>query len=59
MTFKTLLLALAMLAPCAAQAQAPATAYPAKPVRLMVGASPGGGTDIVARLLADKFAESF
>jgi tripartite-type tricarboxylate transporter receptor subunit TctC len=32
--------------------------YPAKPVRIMVGASPGGGTDIIARMLADKFAAS-
>jgi tripartite-type tricarboxylate transporter receptor subunit TctC len=40
---------------CNASAQA---AYPTKPVRLMVGASAGGGTDIVARMLADKFAES-
>ncbi|MDR6885653.1 MULTISPECIES: Bug family tripartite tricarboxylate transporter substrate binding protein [Variovorax] len=31
-------------------------AYPDKPVRIMVGASPGGGTDILARVLADKFA---
>jgi tripartite-type tricarboxylate transporter receptor subunit TctC len=30
--------------------------YPAaKPVRIMVGASAGGGTDILARMLADKF----
>ena len=30
--------------------------YPAeKPVRILVGASAGGGTDILARMLADKF----
>ncbi|SEB20314.1 tripartite tricarboxylate transporter substrate binding protein [Variovorax sp. YR216] len=39
--------------PLAAAAQ---NAYPDKPVRIMVGASAGGGTDILARLLADKFA---
>jgi tripartite-type tricarboxylate transporter receptor subunit TctC len=36
-----------------------AAAQPAsfdKPLRVMVGASPGGGTDILARMLADKFA---
>ena len=33
--------------------------YPAKPVRIMVGAPPGGGTDIIARMLADKFSEAF
>lgn len=33
--------------------------YPsAKPVRIMVGASAGGGTDILARILADKFGQS-
>ncbi len=32
-----------------------AQAWPAKPARIMVGASPGGGTDIIARMLAEKF----
>ena len=33
--------------------------YPAaKPVRIMVGASAGGGTDILARMLADRFHQS-
>ena len=35
------------------------TAYPAKPVKIMVGASAGGGTDIVARMLAEKFGAAF
>ena len=32
--------------------------YPNKPVRVMVGANPGGGTDVIARMLAEKFAEA-
>ena len=54
---RRLILAAGTLAPLVARAQAPA--YPSKPVRLMVGASAGGGTDIIARMLAEKFAESF
>ena len=37
-------------------APASADTWPGKPVRIMVGASPGGGTDLIARMLADKFA---
>ncbi|MEN9560431.1 MAG: hypothetical protein RLZZ502_1642 [Pseudomonadota bacterium] len=33
--------------------------YPSKPVRIMVGASAGGGTDIIARMLAEKFNDAF
>ena len=36
-----------------------AQSWPDKPIRIMVGASPGGGTDILARMLADKFAPDF
>jgi len=32
-----------------------AQSWPAKPVRIMVGASAGGGTDIIARMLAEKY----
>ncbi len=35
------------------------TVYPSKPVRIMVGANAGGGTDIIARMLAEKFSETF
>lgn len=46
--------ALAALAPLAA-----AQTYPVKPVRIMVGANAGGGTDIIARMLADKYQAAF
>ena len=45
-------IALSMLAvPCAAPAAE--SAYPDKPIRLIIGSAPGSGPDIIARLLAD------
>lgn len=34
-------------------------AYPVKPVRLIVPFAPGGPTDVVARVIAGRFADSF
>ena len=34
-------------------------AWPVKPVRIMVGASAGGGTDVIARMLADRFSDTW
>lgn len=44
------------LAAAAAHAQ---DRYPDKPVRFIVGFSPGGGSDILARLLSEKLTESW
>lgn len=40
------------LLPCIAAAQA--GEWPTRPVRILVGAAPGGGTDVMARAVADR-----
>jgi tripartite-type tricarboxylate transporter receptor subunit TctC len=50
----SLLLALVCAAP-----RAHSQDYPHKPVRFIVGFSPGGGSDILARLLSEKLSESW
>jgi tripartite-type tricarboxylate transporter receptor subunit TctC len=58
-TSRTCLLGLAILA--ATEWAAPSTAqqYPAKTIRIVVGYSPGGGTDVLSRLLGKKLTESW
>jgi tripartite-type tricarboxylate transporter receptor subunit TctC len=42
-----------------AKAQNNASTYPQKPIKILVGFSPGGVPDIVARVLAPKFTEDW
>jgi tripartite-type tricarboxylate transporter receptor subunit TctC len=56
---RRLLALLLAAAACAAPAAVPAQAYPAKPIRFIVPFAPGGGNDILGRVLAAKLHESF
>ncbi len=52
------MLAVLGLAACAAQPALAQKAYPAKPVRLVVGFAAGGPTDVVARAFADHAGQA-
>jgi tripartite-type tricarboxylate transporter receptor subunit TctC len=53
-----LITGIAAALPGAARAQGAAEAYPARPVRVIVGLAPGGATDIQTRLFAQKLTDS-
>jgi len=49
---------LALTAACVSVTAAYGQAYPAKTIRMVIGFPPGGGTDIVGRIVAHKLSEA-
>ncbi len=53
-----LVVAYAILLSFTGPAHAQATKYPIKPIRMVVGYAPGGGSDIMGRLIAQQISEA-
>jgi tripartite-type tricarboxylate transporter receptor subunit TctC len=58
MTFREMIVALALLLWLPAHALAQAPKYPAKPIKMVVGYAPGGGSDIMGRLIAQQITDA-
>jgi len=56
---RALAVGLALVSPLLSPAPAQAQAWPARPVRIVVPSPPAGGTDIIARVLAEHFSRAF
>jgi tripartite-type tricarboxylate transporter receptor subunit TctC len=54
---KTIVLALTLVVALATGIESRADDYPSKPVRILVGFAPGGGTDVTTRILAPGIAK--
>lgn len=60
MTLMRYVIAIALLcASAGAQGAADAASYPARPIRMIVPWPPGGGTDVIARIVCQRMSESF
>jgi tripartite-type tricarboxylate transporter receptor subunit TctC len=55
----SLALPFAVLAVFAAASQAAEPPYPTKPIRIIIPTAPGGGSDVMVRLLGNKYTETW